>query len=70
MTGAHARPDPTEVAGAELCRERLSVPARQLALEPRLQGLRQHRRPLLRGLEQAHGSAVAYLVNRMAEVGA
>ena len=39
------------LARAEPGREHLAVPARQLALEPRLQRLRRHRRPLLRRLE-------------------
>ena len=45
-------------------------PARQLAVEPRLQILRRSRRPLLCGMEQAHRSTLAHHVHRIASVGA
>jgi hypothetical protein len=47
----------------------IRVHARQLALEPNLQILRRHRRPLLRRLEQAHRSALADHVHRTARMG-
>jgi hypothetical protein len=42
-----------EMSRAQSGRKRLAVPARQLAVEPRLQILRRSRRPLLCGVEQA-----------------
>ncbi len=44
--------------------KRLAVHARQLAVQPRLQLLRRHRRPLLRGLEQTRRSAMENHVDR------
>jgi len=49
--------------------EYLAVHARQLALEPRLHILRQHRRPLRLGLEQAGRPAVAHHVHRATQMG-
>jgi hypothetical protein len=45
---------------AEPSREHLAVHARQLALQSRFHILRQHRRPLLRSLEQARRSTLAH----------
>src|SRR5262245_39055920 len=47
-------------------RKHLAIPARQLALKPRVQILRRSRRPLLRGMEQARRSALAHHVPRTA----
>jgi putative transposase len=58
-----------KMPGAEPAGKRLAVHARQLALEPNLQILRRHRRPLLRRLEQAHRSALAHHVHRTARMG-
>ena len=55
---------------AQSGRKRLAVPARQLAVEPRLQILRRSRRPLLCGVEQARQSALAHHVHRIAPLGA
>src|SRR5262249_34051239 len=48
----------------------MAIHARQLALEPDLQIIRRSRRPLLPGLEQAHRSALAHHVHRIAPMGA
>src|SRR5712672_2841042 len=50
----HALAVAAEIARAQSGREHLAIHARQLALEPRLQILRRHPRPLLLRLEQAH----------------
>ena len=47
----HALAASAPLARAQSRRKRLAVPARQLPLEPRLQSLRRHRRPLLRRME-------------------
>src|SRR6478752_1499336 len=47
----------------------LAVHAPKLAIEPRLQVLRRHRRSLLLRLEHPHRSAVEDHVNRTARVG-
>jgi hypothetical protein len=47
----------------------LAVPARQLALKSDLQFLRRHRRPLLRGPEQARRSTLAHHIHRNARLG-
>jgi len=47
----------------------MAIHARKLALEPDLQILRRHRRPLLRRLEQAHRSALADHVARTTRLG-
>ena len=57
------------LARAQPGRERLAVPARQLALEPRLQRLRRHRRPLLRCLERPHRPAMAHQIHRPPNLG-
>src|SRR5580693_8270327 len=54
---------------AELAGKRMAIHARKLALEPDLQTLRRHRRPLLRRLEQAHRSALADHVARTTRLG-
>src|SRR5580693_1720404 len=54
---------------AELAGKRMAIHARKLALEPDLQILRRHRRPLLRRLEQAHRSALADHVARTTRLG-
>lgn len=59
----------TPFARTEPGREHLALHARQLALEPRLQGLRRHRRPLLRRLERSRRSAMAHPINRQARMG-
>lgn len=48
----------------------MGVHARQLALKPRVQQLRQHRRPLRRRLEQAGRPALAHHDARAARLGA
>lgn len=58
-----------QVPRAEPDREHLAVHARQLALQPRLHLLRQHRRPLLRGMEQAGRSALAHHDDRTQTMG-
>ena len=50
----------TQMPGTQSGRKRLAVHARQLAVEPHLQILRRHRRPLLLRLEQACRSALAH----------
>ena len=57
------------LARVEPGRERLAVHARQLAVQPRLQLLRRHRRPLLRGLEQTRRSAMENHVDRTPGMG-
>src|SRR4051794_21972406 len=47
----------------------IRVHARQLDLEPDLLLLPRHSRSLLRGVEQAHGSALAHHVHRTARLG-
>ena len=58
-----------EMPGAQSGRERLAVHARQLALEPHLQILRGHPRPLLLRLEQAHRSTLEDHVHRHTRMG-
>ena len=65
----HTHPIAGKMPGAEPAGKRLAVHARQLALEPNLQILRRHRRPLLRRLEQAYRSALADHVHRTARMG-
>src|SRR5260370_2730713 len=59
-----------EIARAEPDRKHLAVHARQLALQPRVQIRRGHRRSLLRCLEQARRTALAYHVYRPTRLGA
>src|SRR3954470_5472791 len=68
----HHHPHAASGQGArvEPGREHLAVHARELDLEPDLHLLRRHPRPLLRGVEQAHGSALAHHVHRDARLGA
>ena len=54
----------TEPAG-----KHLAVHARKLALEPGLQIVQRHRRPLLRCMEQAHRPAMAHHVDRYPRLG-
>ena len=54
----------------EPCRERLAVPARQLAVEPYLQILRRHPRSLLLRVEQARRYALENHVHGPARLGA
>src|SRR3984893_18235555 len=54
----HALAVAAEIARAQSGREHLAIHARQLALEPRIQILRRHPRPLLLRLEQAHRHAL------------
>src|SRR6202166_2878381 len=68
-TQHHTHPIAGKMPGAEPAGKRLAVHARQLALNPNLQILRRHRRPLLRRLEQAHRSALADHVHRTAPIG-
>ena len=65
----HAPAPAIALARAEPRRERLAVHARQLALEPGLQGLRRHRRPLLRRLERPRRSALAHPIHRKPGLG-
>lgn len=58
------------LTGTEPSRKRLAVHARQLALQPHLQGLRRHRHPLLRRMEQTRRPAVEDHVNRTPRMGA
>src|SRR6476660_8445724 len=58
---AHLRPTPLTT--------NIRVHARQLDLEPALPLLPRHPRPLLRGVEQAHRSALAHHVHRPARLG-
>ena len=51
------------LARIKSCRERVAISARQLVVQPDLQRLRGHRRPLLRRMEQAGRSAVEDHVN-------
>jgi hypothetical protein len=57
-------------AGAESGREHLAVPARQLALQPRLRNLRCNHRSRLRRLAQTHRPARNHHLNRNARLGA
>ena len=54
--------------GTQPAGKRLAVHARQLALKQDLQILRRHRQSLLRRLEQAHRSALADHVHRLARL--
>src|SRR5829696_5636916 len=65
----HACGAPAQMPGAQPRRERLAVHARQLALEPGVRLLHRPRRPLLRGLEQAHRSALDDHVHRTPRLG-
>ena len=65
----HTHPFPAKVTRVEPGRKYLAVHARQLALEPSLQILRRHHRPLLRRLEQAHRSALENHVDRNKKMG-
>ena len=55
----HAHPIAGKMPVTEPTGKRLAVHARQLTLEPNVQILRRHRRPMLRPLEQARRSAHA-----------
>src|SRR5271165_5134965 len=66
---SHADPVSGKVPRAEPAGKRLAVHARKLALKSDLQILRRHRRPLLRGLEQARRSTLADHVHRNARLG-
>ena len=55
--------------GTEPPGKRLAVHARKLALEPGLQILQRHRRPLLRRMEQTHRPALADHVDRYPRLG-
>ena len=48
----------------------MAIPPGQLALEPGVHVLQQHRRPLRPRLEPDHGRALAHYVNRAARLGA
>lgn len=63
------RPFTATISEAEPRRKCLPIYSRQPALEPRVQELQQHRRPLLRELEKTRGTAMADHVNRMAQMG-
>src|ERR1700738_1155434 len=65
----HALAVAAEIARAQSGREHLAIHARQLALEPRLQILRRHPRPLLLRLEQAHRHALENHVHRDQRLG-
>src|SRR6202011_1536209 len=65
----HALAVAAEIARAQSGREHLAIHARQLALEPRLQILRRHPRPLLLRLEQAHRHALEDHVHRDQRLG-
>src|SRR3954471_3735982 len=66
----HAAAAAAEVPRAQRHGERLAVHPRQLALQPRVPGLRGHRRPLLQRLEPAHRPALAHHVHRTARMDA
>lgn len=57
------------LSGAQSGRERLAVPASQLAREPRLRHLCRYPRRRLRSLEQAHGAALRHRFHRIAPMG-
>src|SRR4051794_38829110 len=65
----HHRPAASQVPRAERAGECLAVPARQLALEPRVRQLRRDRRPLLSRLEQARRPALEDHVARSPGLG-
>src|ERR1700686_1654991 len=65
----HALAVAAEITRAQSGREHLAIHARQLALEPRLQILRRHPRPLLLRLEQAHRHALENHVHRDQRLG-
>src|SRR4051812_47570413 len=56
-------------AGVEPGGEHLAVHARELDLQPHLHVLQRHPRSLLRGVEQAHGSALAHYVHWTEKLG-
>src|SRR4051812_25444728 len=58
-----------EMSRTQPSRERLAVPARELALQPDLPIPGRHPRSLLPCLEPAHRAALDYHVNRPAHVG-
>src|SRR4051795_2332664 len=58
-----------EMSRTQSGRERLAVPARELALQPDLPIPGRHPRSLLPCLEPAHRAALDYHVNRPARVG-
>src|SRR3954464_16092875 len=65
----HPRAAPFQGSRVEPGREHLAVHAGELDLEPDLRLLQRHPRPLLRGVEQAHRSALAHHVHRTARLG-
>src|ERR1700730_15665331 len=65
----HALAVAAEIARAQSGREHLAIHARQLALEPRIQILRRHPRPLLLRLEQAHRHALEDHLHRDQRLG-
>src|SRR5215218_9703661 len=73
-SGSWSRPtSPCAASGqgtrVEPGREHLAVPAGQLVVQPHLHLLPRHPRPLLRGVEQTHGPALAHHVHRPARLG-
>ena len=65
----NARATAGKIARVEPSREHLAIHERQLAVEPHLQILPGHPRPLLLRLEQAHRPALAHHVNRNTPMG-
>jgi transposase len=65
----HARAAAAQMPGAQPGQERLGVHARELALQPHLQILRGHPRPLLLRLEQARRSTLEDHVHRNTRLG-
>src|SRR6516164_2596673 len=55
--------------GSQPGREHLAVPPRKLALQPHLQIIPRHSRPLLLRLEQARRAALAHHIHRLARLG-
>src|SRR5215218_10566956 len=73
-SGSWSRPtSPCAASGqgtrVEPGREHLAVPAGQVVVQPHLHLLPRHPRPLLRGVEQTHGPALAHHVHRPARLG-
>ena len=65
----HAFALAAKVSRAEPRGEYLAVHTRQLAVQPGFQIIRRYRRPVLRGLEQPHRSAVENHVHRATQMG-
>ncbi len=65
----HAAAAAAQMPRTQPGRERLAIPARQLALKPHLHIPRRHRRSVLPRLEQPRRATIPHLLHRIAPMG-